>query len=108
MWDYPGVNDGAAIIVNWTLLGLLAAGLGLSFTVARRTRLGWRSVRWALVVCVVLEIVQMINLYVQQQWAAGLFFLVAPVALGAIAAEVRFRAGRRRDGAQPAERTAKL
>jgi hypothetical protein len=102
MWDYPGVIDGAAVLFNWVLLGLLAAGLGLSLTVARRTRLGRRGVRWGLVICAVVEVIQLINLYVQRQWAAELFFLVGPVALGSVIAEVQWRK------AHSARRTAKL
>jgi hypothetical protein len=109
LWDYPGVNDSAAVIFNWSLLALLAAGLGLSLTVARRTRLGRRSVRWALAVCVVIEIVQLVNLYVRQHWAADLFFILGPVVIGAAAAEIRHHTARRgQEMAHPAGRTAKL
>jgi hypothetical protein len=108
LWDYPGV-DGAAVLVAWVSLGLLAAALGLSLTVAGRTRLGRRSVRWVLVLGAVVEVVQLVNLYVRQQWAADLFFVVGPVVIGAAVAEIRHHTARRgQEMAHPAGRTAKL
>jgi hypothetical protein len=74
---------------------VLAIALGLSLTVAKRTWLGRSTVRWVLVISVVIESVQLVNLYVRQPWAAQLFWIVGPVILGMLAAEA-IRTNRKR------------
>jgi hypothetical protein len=82
---------------------VLAIALGLSLTVAKRTWLGRPIVRWVLVISVVMESVQLVNLYVRQPWAARLFWLVGPVILGMLAAEA-IRTNRKRSN-PPAARS---
>lgn len=88
--------DGAALVANWSLLGVLVAALGLSLTIARRTWLGQPFARWFLVIWMPMEIVELVNLYVRRPWAAELFFIVGPVAAVALIAGSRFRPDRRR------------
>ena len=87
--------DGAAIVFAWACMCVLAIALGLSLTVAKRTWLGRSTVRWVLVISVLIESVQLVNLYVRQPWAAQLFWIVGPVILGMLAAEA-IRTNRKR------------
>ncbi len=88
--------DSVAVIATWSCLGALTVGLGLSLTVARRTRFGWPSGSWALLTCMVLEGVQLVNLYVHHEhWTPFLFGLVPLVALTGLAVQFRFRPARR-------------
>lgn len=68
--------------------------LGLSLTLGKRTWLGRPVFRWVLVIGVVMESVQVVNLYVRQRWAAQLFWIVGLVVLGVLAAEA-FRTSRK-------------
>lgn len=94
VWDDADV--GAPMILAWSGLGALAVALGLSLTVARRTRFGWPWGTWALVMCLVLEGAQLVNLYVHHQhWTPFLFGIVPLVALAGLATQFRFRAARK-------------
>jgi hypothetical protein len=77
------------------LAGVLVIALGLSLTLAKRTRLGRPAPRWILSGGLVIETAELINLYVQEQWAAYLFLIALPFLLGPLAAEIRSLAARK-------------
>jgi hypothetical protein len=79
--------DTDAVVANWSVMGLLLVGLGLSLTVARRTRLGRPVSRWAFVAGIAIEGSELVNLYVRHHhWTSALFFIVGIGASAMLAA----------------------